>query len=335
MRDWAACEPRLRPRDVPASDLRAIGSRAIQLVTHEDEIWNWADRGGARGWMFRGQRDSDWPMRSSLERCARRMLWQRPRRSLEIGIYRRFQRHAHLFVSPLPSDEDVIEWLALIRHFGAPTRLSDWTYSFHVALFFAARAADPHDDAEDRAPGERCAAVWAIDASWLDARALEHLREHGAGDVAAAYRDDLYGRRYDTFAAVYNRAPAVPFVLRQNCWRLNERLVAQQGVFLCPGDVERDFEANLAAMIRPEDVGVHVRKLVFPKRLALSILQRAYRSGISLATMYPGLEGFVRSLGDLASAPEVLAPEELDAPLGHHQPGTPIASRRRRRGHTR
>ncbi|WP_236519132.1 FRG domain-containing protein [Sandaracinus amylolyticus] len=309
------------------SDLSAVAARAMELVDDEDAIWNWAERAGARGWMFRGQREVDWPVRSSLERCARRMQWERPRRSLEIGIYRRFQRHAHLFVSPLPTDEDVIEWLALIRHFGAPTRLVDWTYSFHIALFFAARAADPHDDGEDRSLGERCAAVWAIDAEWLDARALDHLRQHGAEDVAAAYRDDLYVRRYETFGTVYNRSPAVPFVLRQNCWRLNERLVAQQGVFLCPGDVERDFEENLAALVRPEDVGTHIRKLVFPKRLALAILRRAYRSGISLATMYPGLEGFVRSLGDLAAAPEVLSPSELDAPLGRHQPGAPHGSR--------
>jgi hypothetical protein len=321
-----------------STDLSSLSRQVEELVEDEDEVWSWAERRAGQTWMFRGQRDADWVLRSSLERCARRMQWERPRRDLEVGIYRRFQRHAHLFVSPLPSEDDVIEWLALIRHFGAPTRLVDFTYSFHVALFFAARAADPADDAEDRPLEERCAAVWAIDASWLDARALAHLREQGADDVAAAYRDDLYGRRYATFGAVYNRRPAVPFVLRQNCWRLNERLVAQQGVFLCPGDVELGFETNLGALVREEGAGTSVRKLVFPKRLASGLLRRADRSGISLATMYPGLEGFVRSLGDLAVAPEVLSPDELAAPLGRHQPGSPLPVRggsRRPRRHVR
>jgi hypothetical protein len=314
----------------PTHDLGAFDERAEDVLEDEDEIWNWAERHAGQSWIYRGQRDAGFPIRSSIERCARQMLWERPRSELEIGIYRRFQRHAHLYVDSIPSEEEVIEWLALIRHFGAPTRLVDWSYSFHVALFFAARAADPNEDEDERAIGTRCAAVWALDSTWLDARALDHLRDHDADDVATAYRTDLYGRRYETFAAVYNRRPPVPFVLRQNCWRLNERLVAQQGVFLCPGDVERGFEENLAALVRPEDVGVHVRKLVFPKRLTLALLQRAHRSGISLATMYPGLEGFVRSLGDLAASPDVLSPRELAAPLGEHQPGTPTRPTRRR-----
>ncbi|MDQ3031542.1 MAG: FRG domain-containing protein [Myxococcota bacterium] len=316
----------------PAHDLTKLLESAQELLEDEDEIWNWAERHAAQTWIYRGQRDAELPIRSSIERCARRTLWDRARTELEIGIYRRFQRHAHLYVDSLPSDEDVIEWLALIRHFGAPTRLVDWSYSFHVALFFAARAADSNEDEDERPLGERCSAVWALDSSWLDARALEHLRANGADDVASAHRADLYGRRYATFGAVYNRRPALPFVLRQNCWRLNERLVAQQGVFLCPGDVERGFAENLGALIRPEDVGVHVRKLVFPKRTTLALLRRAYRSGISLATMYPGLEGFVRSLGDLAASPEVLSPRDLAAPLGAYQPGSSAHARIVRRG---
>lgn len=314
----------------PTADPSSIAARAEERVEDEDEIWNWAERHASEAWIYRGQRDARWTIRSSLERCAQRTAWPRPRRDLEIGIHRRFQRHAHLYVASLPHDDDVVEWLALARHYGAPTRLVDWTYSFHVALFFAAREADPNDDAGDLEGDEACAAVSALDATWLDARALEHLRAHGAEDVAAAYRDDLYCRRYDTFGAVYNRTPSVPFVLRQNCWRLNERLVAQQGVFLCPGDVERGFEENLAAMIREGDLGRHVRKLVFPKRLAHALLRRAHRSGISQATLYPGFEGFVRSLGDLATSPEVLSPADLSAPLGHHQPGTPLGPRAHR-----
>ena len=308
------------PPSTPSSG--AAGERVGELLEDEEDIWSWAERHGGHHWIYRGQRDAAFPLRSSLERTVRRFAWSRPRADLEMGVYRRFQRHAHLYVPEMPPQEEVIEWLALIRHFGAPTRLVDWTYSFHIALFFAMRNADPGDDQEDAPEGERCAAVWAIDSSWLEERALDHLERAGAHDIAKAYRSDLYCREWGTFGAVYNRKPAVPFVLRQNCWRLNERLVAQQGLFLCPGDVERDFEENLGAMIRPEDAGVHVKKLVIPKRLSLALMRRAYRSGISLATLQPGLEGFVRSLGDLACAPDVLAPTELAAPLGRHQPGT-------------
>jgi hypothetical protein len=304
-------------------DLRAIGERSGETAEDEDAVWSWAERNAGHNWIYRGLADASFGVRSSLERCAHRSAWPRARSELEIGIYRRFQRHAHLYVESLPGDEDPIEWLALVRHYGAPTRLVDWSYSFHVAVFFAARAADPL--ASNGNP--RSAAVWAIDSNWLEQRGLAYLHEHGAADVAAAYRHDLYCRRAATFGAVYNRRPALPFVLKQNCWRLNERLVAQQGVFLCPGDVERDFEENLAALITPEDCGVRVKKLLFPASLAPALVRRAYRSGVSLATLYPGLEGFVRSLGDLAVSPELLSPAELAAPLGHHQPGTLLRQR--------
>jgi hypothetical protein len=296
---------------------------AGELVDDEAEIWSWAERRCGHNWIYRGQRDAAAPIRSSLERTAQRFGWSRPRADLEMGVYRRFQRHAHLHVGHLPLEDDVIEWLAMLRHFGAPSRLVDWSYSFHIALFFAMRNADPNDDHEDVPEGERRAAVWAIDSNWLEQRALDHLARHGAADVVRAYRADLYGRRWTTFGAVYNREPALPFVLKQNCWRLNERLVAQQGVFLCPGDVERGFEDNLSAMVSAEDLGTRVRKLVVPKRLSLALMRRAHRSGISFATLQPGFEGFVRSIGDLASAPEVLAPSELAAPLGTSQPGAP------------
>ncbi len=311
-------------------DLRALTERAVELLENEDDVWSWAERHAGQNWIYRGHRGRDWQLRSSLERTALRFGWERPRADLEVGIYRRFQRHAHLFVDVLPSDEDVIEWLALLRHFGAPTRLVDWSYSFHIALFFAMRDAHQDDGIAPR-EGDDFVAIWALDSNWLEERALGYLLEHGAGDIATAYRDDLHCRHVATFAAVYNRRPALPFVLKQNCWRLNERLVAQQGLFLCPGDVERGFEENLAALVRPEDCGVRVRKLVVPSALARGLMQRAYRSGISLATLQPGLEGFVRSLGDLAVAPDVLAPPDLTAPLGHHQPGTSTRHRRRLR----
>lgn len=311
--------------DAPIGDLREIGERCAEATADEEEVWAWAERHAGHNWIYRGQRDARWKLESTLERTARRFRWQRPRAELEMGIFRRFQRHAHLFVSALPDEEEVIEWLSLIRHFGAPTRLIDWTYSFHIALFFAVRHADPA--IEDEPIDDRSPAVWAIDSNWLEARALDHLERCGARDIAQAYRADLHCRSWSTFGAVYNRRPALPFVLKQNSWRLNERSVAQQGLFLCPGDLERGFEENLAAMIRPEDCGVYVKKLSVPRCLAVPLMQRAYRSGISLATLVPGLEGFVRSLGDLACLPEVLAPAELAARLGHHQPG---AARRRR-----
>jgi hypothetical protein len=55
---------------------------------------------------------------------------------IESGLLRRFKRQAHHYISNPPEENDPLEWLALMQHYGAPTRLLDWTYSFFVALYF-------------------------------------------------------------------------------------------------------------------------------------------------------------------------------------------------------
>ena len=74
------------------------------------------------------------------------------------SIIRRFKRQYHLYSSASPDFDDHVEWLAIMQHHGAPTRLLDITYSPYVALYFAL---------EGYVAGEE-AAVWCIDQKWLD-----------------------------------------------------------------------------------------------------------------------------------------------------------------------
>src|SRR5215831_2254179 len=63
-----------------------------------------------------------------------------------------FKRKAHLFLDYIPADTDYFQWLGIMQHHGAPTRLIDFTWSPTVAAFFALESAKP---------GDKCA-VWAI-----------------------------------------------------------------------------------------------------------------------------------------------------------------------------
>jgi hypothetical protein len=70
-----------------------------------------------------------------------------------------FQSKARLYKSAydLPPLEDKLSWLALMQHYGVPTRLLDFTYSPYLALYFALRSRT------DKEKESKFVKVWAID----------------------------------------------------------------------------------------------------------------------------------------------------------------------------
>src|SRR5262249_52431981 len=72
-----------------------------------------------RNWVFRGM-SSNFPLQTSLERVlidAGVALTEAP--DIERKLLKEVKRRAHFYVDPLPTDGDVLGWLALMQHHGA------------------------------------------------------------------------------------------------------------------------------------------------------------------------------------------------------------------------
>jgi len=106
----------------------------------------------------------------------------------------------------------------------------------------------------------------------------------------------------------------VPFVLPMNPHNLNERLIIQQGVFLCPGDISQEFEDNLRANFSDSYRKLIENDLINKKNIRRfsitntagkkkKILQSLQRMNMNNATLFPGLSGFSKSLRALVAFP--------------------------------
>lgn len=232
--------------------------------------------GGWR-WAFRGQSSEVWGLQTSLERALGPDLSNAL--VAEFRLVREFARRAHHYSSHIPRRGDVVEWFALMQDHGAPTRLLDWTYSFFVGLHFAT---------EPVKPGQSCA-LWAIDIFWFRKLYLDLFPKH-------VRRDWKDGKNPELIREVLESKQ--PGVLPVNSLRLNERQVTQQGLFFLPGDVTKSFEDNILSTASLPDLCNHVKKLVIqttPKFLKEIYIELAAMN-ISEASLFPGLDGFARSL---------------------------------------
>jgi hypothetical protein len=188
-----------------------------------------------------------------------------------------------------------MEWLALMRHYGAPTRLMDWTWSFYVALFFAI-----HRTGEEHRTGKERCAVWALD--------LDEVIRVMEPNVEKLIHGDPNVKKWETFEEVFKQEHEL--VVNVSAFRLNERLLVQQGTFLVPANVAVPFEDNLAAVLKkikkPE--GLIKFNISAKRKTRQNILRRLHEMNIGRATLFPGLDGFAQSLDQLLAIPDVLRP---------------------------
>ena len=222
-------------------------------------------------WAFRGQCDERWHLESALSRYFRSFsidpaAWLEQ----ENRIVRIFKRKAHQFLSQPPDLEDDFQWMALMQHHGAPTRLLDFTWSPYVAAFFALV----------QSVGD--AAVWALNPARISPR----------GDPRTGARMDP--RKRGNLNRYFLKGKS-PFIWVGEPHTMNQRLIAQSGTFALPSIVDRPMEDILQGYRDPNDI---MAKFILPsQRVRETGLRELYRMNITYATLFPDLDGLARSLG--------------------------------------
>jgi hypothetical protein len=251
------------------------------------------DCGGSE-WMFRGQGRDSWRLSTSLERNGifpYRGGTLNSTVQLERRLLSAFKRRAHHYLSNPPTAEDTAGWLALMQHHGAPTRLLDWTKSPYVALFFAIETLNTSSRG----------AVWAIDSEWLKTTANKVLHDHNRqlpSEVSRFFPKDVDQISSHLQSFVDTELVVRPQMIAQvEPFQINERMVAQQGTFLFDL-ASTGFEATLYQMMKaaPSLQERPVRKAVIDVSLRTHLLKELLRMNVQWASLFPGLDGFAKSL---------------------------------------
>jgi hypothetical protein len=183
-------------------------------------------------WHFRGQADAQWELATSIERATRPPANRMFLGTIEGNFIYEFRRRAHHYLASPPGDKALLEWLALLQHYGCPTRLLDFTHSFYVAAFFAV----------ERATGD--AAVWAINQKKLNVAgdAIVKRRSSSSGDLGIY---DWNRRNIEVAESHIGTEKQMNLVVDVEPERLNERVSIQRGNFLFPCNIGASFMDNL------------------------------------------------------------------------------------------
>jgi hypothetical protein len=273
-------------------------------------------------WVFRGQADATWSLTTKLHREAEKYRRDSNQwRYLERWMLLEFQRGAQHYHRDLPADRDHFGWLALMQHYGVPTRLLDFTHSFYVAAFFAMEARPSKETKE--------AAVWAINCNVLNVRAKAAKIDGLEIRLDGENRHNCVNKLIDDNINIANE-PNKPFVLAVEPHRSDARLMAQQAVFMFPSEISASFYENFSGMLGVEhasaidavqpvgfredlipschDENMDTIKIHLPYSVpdadnrahhseAYAIMRDLKKMNITAQTLFPGPDGFARSMG--------------------------------------
>ena len=259
--------------------------------------------------IYRGQAVEDWKLSTSLERQMDRLF---PNLFDKVVIseherlmIKEFQWKYPLYSIKHPELSDIIEWLTIMQHYGATTRLLDFSYSIFVAMHMAV-AESAHNGA-----------IWAINKIPLEFGIFTQYREkYNVKSISHDKLEEFTLEKANELITKSFEDKIDKQLLIINPKTCNERLSRQQGLFIMPSDVKCSFEECLKSYLdSPEPLKIEFKKLieysvgaqykqeditlikiVIPKEKNYEIVKYLRAMNITTEILFPGLDGLAKSL---------------------------------------
>ena len=301
-----------------------MGSVKNLVITTTIEHWNdliLLNQRFLGKFVFRGQGNSEWELRTSLERMVENHTPNYVDKTLpaiyESNMLSEFKWKYPLYEkSFIPQYDDNFEWLALMQHYGAPTRLLDFTKSLFVALYMAL----------DNSFCEN-SCIWGINKFFINEQANNlYLKEHNKTSGVVSYSElEKFIKEKANYYINFDRPKIDKELYIITPSLCNERISKQQGLFIMPSDISVSFMNNLDSVLSKADPEIErieipikglldysyteygkiaqrdilLFKINIPKRFKLQLTKLLLQMNITAETLYPGLSGMAKSLSYL------------------------------------
>ena len=241
-----------------AEEASEIGPRSLRNWAAFKAYMNGLER---RRYVFRGQEDNGWRLRSSFYRTARANMERFVRNDISAlqKALSALTRHALDLRNPLHYGA----FVNLAQHHGYPTPLLDWTWSPYVAAFFAYRK----------------------------------LRSGGAkrGSKVRIFKLDL--QEWNKIPQVDKVFPAPPHVSVLDAVAFdNPRVIPQQAISAISNVDDIETHIRLVEGIRGT---IYLEAVDLPARDRRGVMDELALMGVTAGSLFPGLDGACESLREL------------------------------------
>jgi hypothetical protein len=173
------------------------------------------------------------------------------------------------------------DYLFLMQHFGAPTRLIDWSENGLIALYFALLDAQRHQENDIYSVS---AVVWVLDPALWN----EHAMRDSGGERKILSTEDVIAG-YEP----HSRLPMRPNSLALYGAHTNPRIVAQRGTFTIFGLSKTPMEEEFEDEHYPAE---SLTKIEVPAGSIGQVRSAIDALGMTESMIYPDLEGLAREL---------------------------------------
>lgn len=256
--------------------------------------------------VFRGQGNASWALETSLRRMVKdyhsEVIEPRTPIKYEKAMINEFKwKYSNYQENPnmMPKGNESIEWLSVMQHYGAKTRLMDFTNSLFVALYMALYGTSNADSS-----------VWAFNKCMIKepfAQAFETAGKHFS-------EEELYKEMYKSAQEWLNKEEIrdndldfkkLYMITPRIC---NDRISRQQGLFILPSTISHPFKDILKEYCNIDNIYTNdindfammtkdpdfykecgIIKILIPNKLRYKFTKSLRQMNISAETMYPGL----------------------------------------------